>query len=287
MKTDEYHLNSLSKIKHKKWELFVVSRIVHGIWNSGIEYTCQQYVKTKSGDYFLADICFPSLGIWCEINEMGHVHKQKRFDDDLRKSEIMQVTNWECVDFNVFSSKDGKQRPLKLLVSEVDDFVTEIKQRFSKLLSEGKVDPWMPGDRYLPDKYINQQCIKVGDNVAFRYQRDALRLFGYDGGHFQKATWLTCDPNYMIWFPKLYPNKGWKNSINEDGTVIETQPVAQGLTKSRKPPPPGSRIVFARNKNRLGETVYRFTGVFDLQSIAGELEAYELVSNSVRLSLFR
>ena len=287
MKTDEYHLNSLSKIKHKKWELFVVSRIVHGIWNSGIEYTCQQYVKTKSGDYFLADICFPSLGIWCEINEMGHVHKQKRFDDDLRKSEIMQVTNWECVDFNVFSSKDGKQRPLKLLISEVDGFVTELKQRFRRLLAEGAIEWWMPGDRYLPDKYINQQCIKVGDNVAFRYQRDALRLFGYDGGHFQRAAWLTGDPNYMVWFPKLYPNEGWKNSISEDGTVIKTQPIAQSLVKNRKPPPPGSRIVFARNKNRLGETVYRFTGVFDLQSISGQLETYELTSDSVCLSLFR
>jgi len=85
----------------------------------------------------------------------------------------------------------------------------------------------------------------------------------------------------------LYPNEGWKNSISEDGTVIETQPVAQRLVKNRKPPPPGSRIVFARNTNRLGETVYRFTGVFDLQSISGRLETYGLVSDSVCLSLFR
>jgi hypothetical protein len=92
---------------------------------------------------------------------------------------------------------------------------------------------------------------------------------------------------FILPIPKLYANEGWKNSINEDGTVIETQPIAQGLTKNRKPPPPGSRIVFARNKNRLGETVYRFTGVFDLQSIAGQLETYELVSDSVSLSLFR
>ena len=49
---DEYLLKNFSKIKHKKWELFVITRILHLLDDPDIEYVCQQYIKVK-GKAFL------------------------------------------------------------------------------------------------------------------------------------------------------------------------------------------------------------------------------------------
>ena len=38
---DEYLLKNFSKIKHKKWELFVITRILHLLDDTNIEYVCQ------------------------------------------------------------------------------------------------------------------------------------------------------------------------------------------------------------------------------------------------------
>ena len=56
---DDYLLRNISKIKHKKWELYIITRVLHSL-DPDIEYTCQQFVKTKSGKRYLADICFPN-----------------------------------------------------------------------------------------------------------------------------------------------------------------------------------------------------------------------------------
>ena len=59
---DEYLLRNFSKIRHKKWELYVITRILHNLNDTNIEYVCQQFINPKnSKGYYLADICFPSL----------------------------------------------------------------------------------------------------------------------------------------------------------------------------------------------------------------------------------
>jgi len=41
----EYILRSLKKITHKKWEFFVISRILHGLSDDEIEFITQQLMK--------------------------------------------------------------------------------------------------------------------------------------------------------------------------------------------------------------------------------------------------
>ena len=55
---DEYIIKSLASIgKRKKWELYVVTRIIHLLKNNDLEFTCQQYVKQKDLDgYFFTDL---------------------------------------------------------------------------------------------------------------------------------------------------------------------------------------------------------------------------------------
>ena len=45
---DDYILRNFSKIKHKKWELYVITRIIHLLNDPEIEFVCQQLVKTPN-----------------------------------------------------------------------------------------------------------------------------------------------------------------------------------------------------------------------------------------------
>ena len=58
---DQYILRNFSKIQHKQWELYIITRIVHNLNDPEIEFVCQQLIKTKDGKRYLADLCFPSL----------------------------------------------------------------------------------------------------------------------------------------------------------------------------------------------------------------------------------
>ena len=42
---DEYLLRNFSKISHKKWELYIVTRVLHLLDDPNVEYVCQQYIN--------------------------------------------------------------------------------------------------------------------------------------------------------------------------------------------------------------------------------------------------
>ena len=47
-KKDNYILASLASIgRNKKWELYVVTRIIHLLNDNDLEFACQKYVKHK------------------------------------------------------------------------------------------------------------------------------------------------------------------------------------------------------------------------------------------------
>ena len=47
-KRTEYILRNLSKISHKQYELYVISRIVHLLDDPEIEFVCQQLIRVNS-----------------------------------------------------------------------------------------------------------------------------------------------------------------------------------------------------------------------------------------------
>ena len=72
MSKDDYILRSFAKIQHKKWELYVITRIIHSLNDPDIEFVCQQLIKTKNNKRSLTDLCFPELKLYCEIDEERH-----------------------------------------------------------------------------------------------------------------------------------------------------------------------------------------------------------------------
>ena len=132
MKTkDQYHLRNLSKIKHKPWELFVISRILHNLNDPDIEYVCQQYINIENSDKsYLADICFPSLKIYYEIDESQHASERHIDKDQIRQREILEATDWEEHRIKVHNGDNPpKDRPMNEVIQEVDEFIKFLKKR--------------------------------------------------------------------------------------------------------------------------------------------------------------
>ena len=285
---DEYLLKNFSKIKHKKWELFVITRILHLLDDPDIEYVCQQYIKVKGNKHYLTDLCFPSLRLYYEIDEGQHGAEKHLDDDKIRQREILEATDWVEKRVRVFDSNDRKLgRNLDEVIREVDKFIEYVKERKRKFeKSSGKKIAWDYENKFNPSKYLDSGSIDVKDNVVLLNHRDCLKLFGYESdGHFQQAWWdkATKNLNQAVWFPKLYPNKEWNNSLSLDSLTITEQKkingkvVKIGLPKETRL---RDRIVFAHYKNIFGQTVYKFYGIYETDKSASN--EYEHIHRRIK-----
>ena len=262
---ETYVTRNLQKISGKRWELYVITRVLHKLDDPDIEFICQQYINPpKNKDYYLADLAFPSLKLYLEIDEGQHASEAHKSSDLKRDSEIFEATDWECKRIAVFVSRNGKKQDKKLIAlnKEIDRFVEYVRAKKQQFIRQAAFVKWDYEQKFTPESYINRKVIKVSDNVALLNHRDVLRLFGYKKGHYQRAVWKIGETNQMVWFPKLYANAEWVNTFdNQTGLICQYR-------KDKKPyPMPQSdardRVVFAHQKNIFGQTVYKFFGVFE------------------------
>ena len=259
-----YVVNSLSKIRHKGWELYVVSRIIHLLDDLEIEFVCQQLVRKKDGNRYLVDLYFPQFGIYIEIDEAHHLNEGNVIKDKLRQREILEATNLEEIRIPIVDA-DKKERSLQEINGDIQANIEKIKTLKAAQISDKTFVPWQAGSRYNPQTYIQKGSIEVSSNVALRRQVDVIRLFGTEFKGWQKGTWPWKNPiegtNYQIWFPRLYKARGWTNSISDNGLKIqETKTNGDRIDLKIQD---YDRIVFGHYKNVLGQTVYRFMGVFN------------------------
>jgi len=264
---DEYLLKNFSKIKHKEWELFVITRVLHLLDDPDIEYVCQQYINIKGDKHYLTDLCFPSLKLYYEIDEGQHASKKHIDEDKIRQREILEATDWEERRIRVYDKTNPELgRDLNEVINEVDDFIEFLKKRKKEFESKnGEKITWDYENKFNPKRFIKKGSIDVKDNIVFLNHRDCLKLFGYTSeNHYQRAWWDkgTKKFNQAVWFPKLYPNKEWKNVLSQDRSTIFEEKLINGKPVSIDPPPDTMRIVFAHYKNVFGQTVYKFYGIF-------------------------
>ena len=56
---ETYVTRNFQKISGKRWELYVITRVIHSLNDPDIEYVCQQYINPpKNNEYYLADLHF-------------------------------------------------------------------------------------------------------------------------------------------------------------------------------------------------------------------------------------
>ena len=290
---DEYLLKNFSKIKHKKWELFVITRVLHLLDDSNIEYVCQQYIRVKGNNHYLTDLCFPSLKLYYEIDEGQHGTEKHLDDDKIRQREILEATDWVEKRIRVFNSNNRSLgRNLNEVVQEVDKFIDYVKDRKNKFEKNlGKKIIWDYENKFNPSRYLDSGLIDVKENIVFLNHRDCLKLFKYKSdNHFQQAWWEvgTRHLNQAVWFPKLYPNKQWINTLSDDGKTITEQRIVAGKIAKKEPlkGPTRDRIVFAHYKNVFGQTVYKFYGIYktDLSASNETKHVHKRIKTKINLS---
>jgi very-short-patch-repair endonuclease len=255
---DDYILRNFSKIQLKKWELYIITRIVHLLNDSEIEFVCQQFIKTRDGKRYLADLCFPSLKLYYEIDEAQHGSDQHKIKDEHRQREIIDATDFIEKRISIFD-KNKNDRNINEINKEVEEFIAFVQKRKKQFISKGNFIPWDYETKFNPAPHLKRGYIDVKDNVVFSNHRDALGCFGYKKGHYQRAVWRIKGSNKEVWFPKLYRNNTWNNSLSNDFKKIIMKRNNNAKIKRRKK---REFIVFAHYKDLLGQIVYKFLGEF-------------------------
>lgn len=254
----DYITRQLSRAQKKRFENYVVTRIWHLLNDLELKFTTQQYVSRPEG-IALTDMYFPQLGIHIEVDEPHH--KKQIEKDEIRELDIINATGHQLC--RIDASKD-----LTSINQQIDEVIQIIITTKENNLN---FKPWDFEADYNTQTYIDKGFIDLTDDCAFRTMVDAANCFGYS--YKPKGIWTggvrhPKENNTIIWFPKLYENNGWNNSISDDEDLIKEISLIQEniiphieRTLAEKI---YRRIVFARVKSPLGDIMYRFKGLYEL-----------------------
>lgn len=269
----DYILRSLAKIAHKRWELFVVSRIIHQL-DDDIEFVTQQLVRGQDGQRYLTDLFFPQLGVHLEIDERHHIKGAN--GDRLRELDIVQVTEHQIKRIKIFDDFQT-EKPINEIRQASDEFLDVIRTRRREVEATGNFIPWDWETRYSAEPVIKRGHLDISDNVTFRLQAEALRCFGFAGKSIQRGTWNIPDGSGdWVWFPRLYHHSNWNNELSVDGKTLRAHAVndegkkriSRDLEKRSADVSQGKLpenvIVFAKAKDSLGHNLLRYVGTFQV-----------------------
>jgi len=263
MDKKEYIIRQLARTKNKKYEAYVVHRIVNLLNDFDIKIVTQQYVMRSDGRA-LTDLFFPQLSIHIEVDEGQHFTKNNIKEDKIREADIINVTGHEILRVNVIKSFDDINK-------EIDDIVKVLQTKIEELKKNNKFVEWDIESEFNPQTYINRGYIDINDNVAFKTIKDACNCFGHNYKNYQKAGAPHPNSDILLWFPKLFPNGEWINKISDDEKIITERNKDDKKAKihltsiiEKKKNEKHKRIVFAKVKGNLGDTLYRFRGQYEL-----------------------
>ena len=254
----EYIARQISRARKKRYEHYVVTRIWHLLNDLTIKFVTQQYVRRPNGKA-LTDMFFPQLQIHIEIDE-GH-HKNQIDWDKLRQQDIINATGHEVLRVDV--TKD-----IKTVNERIDDIIQKLRNKKNSL---NNFKPWDIDAETNPKTYIDKGFIDLSDDCSFRTMVDAANCFGNcikPKGIWRGGAKHPNEEGKIIWFPKLYSNKEWNNSISTDERIITEISAESNKIQAHIDSVLNSkiynRIVFARVKGPLGDIMYRFKGEYKL-----------------------
>lgn len=125
------------------------------------------------------------------------------------------------------------------------------------------------------DDLIARGRLSSSDKVPFKTHVEVARLFGREYGGHQQAT-ISLGESIDVWFPRLYPNDDWDNSLTDDGQVITMRHVRGGKYGSVMDDSTlrGDLITFGHVKAARGRRHYEFVGVFRRDPSASSSEEW-------------
>ncbi len=188
--------------------------------------------------------------------------KGKKVAHDLvREADIISATGHKLIEIKVCENRYDID--ISLINKRIDEVVEEIQAEFKSK----KPPAWDIDSEYNPQTYIDKGSISVNEEVAFRTIADACNCFGNNYIGFQKAFVKHPVEDKYLWFPKLYRNEGWENSISLDESEIFFKKIEDNdswFKKNIDKDQEKETLVFAKAKSSLGDIMYRFKGVYKI-----------------------
>ncbi|MGK0248057.1 MAG: very-short-patch-repair endonuclease [Oleispira sp.] len=286
----EYIVRQLARTKHKKYEQYVVTRIINLLNDLDIKFVTQQYVSRPEGRA-LTDLFFPQLAIHVEVDEPHH--KSNVDVDSIREADIVNATNHEINRIDVDKS-------IQEINSDIDRLIQVIKSKVHRLKKSGDFYEWDINAEFKSETYIEKGYIDIADDVKFRQIKDACNCFGYSYKGCQKGLVIhRNEVNTAIWFPRLNPiaqkapkDGEWDNRISQNEEIITTSHLTDNAKneqilndiKCHTGDSP-KRVVFVRVKGNLGMVLYRFRGLYELsieESLSRGVETWVRIANRVK-----
>jgi very-short-patch-repair endonuclease len=268
MTKKEYIKKQISRTNKKEYENYVITRIIHRLNDLDIKFVTQQFVRRPEGRA-LADLYFPQLNEFVEIDEGQHKGFTEK--DKNRDADFISMIGVEP--FRI----DVESKTIEQINEVIDNYVCKLDSKIKTLKASKEFKAWDIERDFNPEYWIKRGKIRVKDDVAFRTMVSAASCFGkkfkvnsiWKGGVKHPLN----PKKSMIWFPKLYINKKWFNEISSDENEIyehylkkdknDSYSIKEHINECLKNSVK-IRIVFARVKDNLGFTLYRFKGVFEL-----------------------
>ncbi|MFN0141247.1 MAG: AbaSI family restriction endonuclease [Pyrinomonadaceae bacterium] len=264
----EFIARQFGKARNKVYEHYVVTRIWHLLQDLDVKCITQQHVNKPDGKRYLTDMYFPQLGLHIEVDEAHHVTQLDL--DQVRQKDIIDATKHEFERVKVNCGIDEVNR-------QIDLIVTFIKNKIADQRASGAFKRWDLEAEQNPQTYITKGYIDATEDVAFRTIADAASCFGRKYRGLQTA-WVAhpTEKGKRLWFPKLYENAEWKNSISPDEETITEVCIIPDQGRNHVDQilndPTISRLVFARVKGPLGDVMYRFKGEYKTDKNATNYE---------------
>ena len=269
---------SLSKIQHKRYELYVLSRIIHLLNDPGIKFNFQQCARRDedSTKFALIDLYLPQFKIAIEVDEA--YHKGQLTADEIRQREIeANIKPDKVIRIDCSKGIDGVN-------DQIDKCVNTIKEaRKSVQYSE-----WDGKSGY---EHYRNGSLQLDDDTELSSPTEICNIFGILNAPQRGSTvWYQEESktSYRIWWPREnYEDSNgkisgdWYNKMIDDQKTIEEyclksqykddkgccrNPREEHLGKVLKETKKYKRcrIVFYAKRNMLNERLYRYVGVFEL-----------------------
>ena len=267
----DYMARLFYKIRHKKFESYVIHRMWHLLHDDRVQFVTQQYVRrSDNGKYALADLYLPQLNMFFEVNEPQHKIESNAIADTLRNETIRNVMN---ADLKVIDCCG----PIAYVHQQIDEYVAIIKNRIEELGEDFK--PWRGEDSLTVEYHQQKGYLKVSDREYVKTIDDAFAIFGAAAKHRGFLRVASADmpnaDNEIIWCPNC-KNANWYNQLSEDGeTIIEYHKKDEEKRKEHVEyhvAHPEKRVTFFREEDDLGFNFYRFAGVFEIDKEQSLLE---------------
>jgi very-short-patch-repair endonuclease len=258
----EFIARQLSRTEKKRYEHYVASRIFHQLDDLELKFITQQRVSRPSG-IALTDVFFPQIQLHIEIDEPHHLSQVEH--DRLRTADIINATGHRVERIPINNIEE-----VNLHIKIIVELIRGLKAQCANFI------PWNIDSELDPRTYINRGFVDIDSDCAFRTMVDAANCFGHNikpKGIWKGGVDHPREPKKCIWFPKLYENAEWRNSLSHDENEIRESSKTDRdnhfndfITDSRK------RIVFAHAKGPLGDTLYRFKGEYELDVSSSSVE---------------